>query len=143
MSLPFFVPFFNRDRSHRQLQDLLMAHADALVAGTLDRDALLEPFEQGTRDQVEDLLSLAERISETLTEVTPSEQFIIQLRRQLVDAGALGHQSLWGRMRQLPPRTQLAAGIGGVTLTAGVVLLASRTLPDALDSWRHRRAATA
>lgn len=139
MSLPLFS-------GHRdQLQDLLMNHADALISDSLDLEKLLAPYDQEIRDEVEDLLILAHRISQSLTEVHPSEQFVTRLRQQLVlaDANLLGHRTWWGRIRQLPPRTQLAAGIGGATLTAGVVLIASRTLlPEVWNLWRSRRTIT-
>ncbi len=136
------VPFLKR-RSETQLEDLLIAHADALASGTLDLGSLLAQYDRVEPDQVNDLLTLAERINQTLVEVAPSDQFVAHLRRQLTEASDLDHLSLWGRIRALPPRTQLVAGIGGATLTAGVVILASRSVPDAIDNWRHRRAAIA
>jgi len=46
---------------------------------------------------------------------------------------------MWQRIHQLPLRMRLAAGIGGATLTAGVLLIASRPyLMDVLTSWRDR-----
>jgi hypothetical protein len=135
---------FSRRHSQHQLRDLLMAHADALVSGTLDRDRLRAQYDMVDQQQVEGLLALAERLSQSLIEIVPSEQFVAQLRRQLADAPGLAyHRSLWGRIRALPPRTQIVAGIGGATLTAGVVILASRSVPEAIDNWRQRRAATA
>jgi hypothetical protein len=105
---------------------------------------LLAQYDRVELDQVKGLLTLAERVNQTLVEVAPSEQFVAQLRRQLTDASDLANRlSLWGRIRALPPRTQLVAGIGGATLTAGVVILASRSVPEAIDNWRHRRAAIA
>jgi len=136
------LPFFRNHRQH-QLQDLLMAYVDRLVSGTRDANAVLEQVDQDLRNQVEDLLALTDRISRVLTEVTPSEEFVAQLRYQLTEAGGHESRSLWTRIRHLPPRTQLAAGIGGATLTAGVVLIAARTLPEALDLWRNRHAAAA
>jgi len=120
-----------------------MSYVDALVSGTRDADSVLEQYDRDMRGQVEDLLNLTDRISQVLTEVTPSEEFVADLRYRLAEAGAQAGRSLWTRIRRLPPRTQLAAGIGGATLTAGVVLIAARTLPDALDLWRSRRATAA
>jgi hypothetical protein len=138
MALPS-LPLISGHRE--QLQDLLMTHADALISRSPDLEILLAPYDQEIRDQVEDLLVLADRISRSLIQVHPSEQFVTRLRQQLIlaDANLLGHQTWWGRIRQLPPRTQLAAGIGGATLTAGVVLIASRTLPEVWNLWRSRR----
>jgi len=134
-----FLSIFKR-RPERQLHDFLMAHADALVSGTLDVDRLLDQYDLLVNNQVESLLVLAEQMSRSLVEVNPSEQFVNQLRVQLLDETyELRDPGLWRRIRQLPPRTQLAAGIGGATLTAGLVLIASRSFPDALDFWRNRR----
>lgn len=120
-----------------------MSYVDALVLGTRDAHLVLEQYDPDTRGQVQDLLNLTDRISQVLTEVTPSEEFVADLRYRLAEAGGQVGRSLWTRIRRLPPRTQLAAGIGGATLTAGVVLIAARTLPEALDLWRNRRAAAA
>ncbi len=134
-----FLPFF-KQRPERHLHDLLMAHADALVSGTLDVDRLLDQYDWLVTSQVKSLLALADQLNRSLVEVNPSEQFLNQLRVQLLDeAYELHDPGLWRRIRQLPPRTQLAAGIGGATLTAGIVLIASRSFPDALDFWRNRR----
>jgi hypothetical protein len=134
------IPFFFREHIERQIQDFLMAYADSLIAGSPDMDQLLEQYADIVREQVEGLLTLTERISHSLTPVTPSEQFVSQLRHDLIEVSASpAHRSLWGRIRSLPPRTQIAAGIGGATLTAGVVIIASRSMPSALEYWRNRR----
>ena len=139
------LPRFRGRAAQRALQELLMRHADALVSGAEDREALLSAYDDETRAEAAELLALAERIQHTMTEVAPSEQFVRQLAVQLATAPTVvPSRSLWGRVRHLPPRVQLAAGIGGATLTAGVVLLISRSLvPGALESWRSRRTVTA
>lgn len=137
MRLPFLA-----SRADQQLKDFLMAHADALVAGDLDVDRLLAHYDGVAREQVQSFIDVAERVSQALPEVAPSEQFVAYLRMQLSDAAQADQVNWWERMRQLSPRTQLAAGIGGATLTAGVVLLATRPLLDALDDWRERRDTT-
>jgi hypothetical protein len=137
MPLPFF-----RNRTDQELQDLLMAHADALAAGTLELDTLLEHYDDAPLSQVEDLLTLAESISRVMTQVSPSEQFVDRLYHELRAADIPAEPSLWGQLRTLSPRTQIAAGIGGATLTAGVVLLASRPLLAVWDGWRSRRLAS-
>ncbi len=132
------LPFFFRQYIDRQVEDFLMAHVDALVSGSPDVDQLLDRYDDEIRDQVEGLFTLAERISQSLIPVAPSEQFVNRLRHELTDAASAEPRSLWGRIRSLPPRTQIAAGIGGATLTAGVVLIASRSMPNALEYWRSR-----
>jgi hypothetical protein len=127
---------FRKSPADTQLLDFLMDHADALIAGTLNLDQLFEQYEQVPRDQIEDLLKLAERMSRTLTTVNPSDQFVKQLYFELLEAALNQRPTIWRRLRQLPPRTQIAAGIGGATLTAGVVLIASRPAREYLRSLR-------
>ena len=82
---------------------------------------------------------IVERLSRTLVEVKPSELFVEQLRQQLLYSQRPDPQTMWQRIHQLPLRMRLAAGIGGATLTAGVLLIASRPyLMDVLTSWRDR-----
>jgi hypothetical protein len=130
------LPFFFRDEPRPE--EILMAHADALASGA-DPDRLFDLYDDPLLAQFEGLLILAERISRLLIQVSPSEQFVNQLRHELIEASSPGHRSLWGRIRSLPPRTQIAAGIGGAAVTAGVVLIASRSMPNALEYWRSRR----
>lgn len=135
------LPFF-RNRTNQYLEDALIAHADALVAGTLDREALLSQVDHVMRSQLEALMDIAERVQRSMTVVSPSEQFVKQLAHDLAIGADVEEQTLLDRIRYLPPAVQLAAaGIGGVTLTAGIVLIASRSMPDALEFWRSRRTA--
>lgn len=137
------LPVIFHNRSEQQLQDFLTAHVDALIAGTMDRETLLAQADWVIRRQVEHLLDLAENVQRVMTNVVPSEQFVKELGSQLTADVDRDMQSWWHWMRQLSPRTQIAAGIGGATITAGLVLLASRSMPDALEFWRSRRTATA
>jgi hypothetical protein len=133
------LPYFFKQYIDHQIEDFLMAHADSLVSGSPEFDRLLDQYDDVVQGQVEGLFTLAERISRTLMPVAPSEQFVNRLRHELIDSASAEPRSLWGRIRSLPPRTQIAAGIGGATLTAGVVLIASRSMPNALEYWRNRR----
>lgn len=133
------LPFLKSDQLQNQVEDLLVAHADALAAGYSERDLLLDHCDWVLRSQVEGLFDLAEQVAGSLVETLPSEQFVAGLRQALLAGGEMPARLWWVRIRQLPPRTQLAAGIGGAALTAGVFWLASRALPEALDLWRSRR----
>ncbi len=136
------LPVIFRNRSEQQLQDFLMVHADALIAGTMDRETLLTQADWVIRSQVEYLFDLAENVQRVMTDVAPSDQFVKQLGLQLTASTDHDMQSWWHWVRQLSPRTQIAAGIGGATITAGLVLLATRSMPEALEFWRNRRTAT-
>ncbi|MBN1565895.1 MAG: hypothetical protein JXA10_18780 [Anaerolineae bacterium] len=135
MKLP---PLFNRPLRD-QIQTLLINHADAILIGAADRERLLEPYDNVLREQAESLFIVAERINDALIEVVPSEQFVTQLRYDLLATAQAQRESWLDRIRSLPPRTQLAAGIGGATLTAGMVLIATRSMPNALEYWRNLR----
>ena len=130
------------NRASSQLQDVLLAHADALVRGEAERDVLLAHYDATIRDQAVELMDIAERIQNSMPAVRPSERFVAQLGHQLAQHTGDDPQSLWERIRDLPPGMQLAAGIGGATITAGLVLIASRTMPNALSFWRNRRVLT-
>ena len=138
MSLPFFF-----SRQEQNTQNVLMAYADALVSGLPHSVDLLTGIDEDLRDSIQELFVLAGQISLGLTPVVPSEQFVAELRSRLLDVDGAHYLSLLGRWRQLPPKTQIAAGIGGATLTAGVVLIAARSVSDVWDLWRNRREATA
>lgn len=136
------MSFFSfRNSAERRFEDLLMAHADALISGTVDIDGLLRQYHWVTRRQVDSLLILAERLNKAFVVVKPSDDFVKELRRQLDEANTFENRSLWRQFRDLSPRTQLAAGIGGATLTAGVVYFASRPVRDALEDLWHRATA--
>lgn len=105
------------------LEELLAAHADALVRGvpfTFSAEGLSE----AERAEAHSLLFLADRLSAGLAPVTPDPAFVAQLRAELL-AQAPASPTLLLRWRNLPKRYKLAARIGGLTLTAGLALLAS------------------
>ena len=135
-----FSRFKNSQRS--QIDDLLMRHADALIAGNFDADYLFSEYDAELLRQANELLALGERLNAHMREVSPSEQFIRRLYHELLDGVEPEQLSLWGRVRHLPPRTQIAAaaGIGGAaTLTAaGVVLIAFRPKLGPLEYLRNR-----
>lgn len=140
MNYPFF-----RNQPEDATQDLLMAYADALVSGSFDRMQLLAQYDKSTVDRAEDLLKLAERISQILTQVTPPEHFVRNLRRDLMDSDVARTYTWWTWVRQLPPSVQWAAGIGGAATlgVAGVVFIARRPVLGALSGWRARRTISA
>lgn len=115
-----------------RVTNLLNDYAD----GVAPLDALLDVYRIPS-EWVNDLAALADQLRETLVAVSPTAAFVDELYKELV-----GHKqaarTLWGRVQNLPPRMKLAAGIGGITLTAGVLLITARSLPHLLETLSHR-----
>lgn len=132
-----------RRPSQRWQRNLLMAHADALVSGSAARERVRTACARSGETELEALLELAERIERAMPPVEPSAQFVADLHQRLLRADVTRPVSLWARVQRLPLRTRVAAGIGGATLTAGVVILASRSVFDVLGNRRNRRTITA
>ncbi len=142
MQLSSLSSLFRRP-SQRWQRNLLMAHADALVAGSPVSEQMRLACARSGETELKALLALAERIERAMPPVAPSEQFVMELRQRLLQAEKRQAVSLWGRVQRLPLHTRVAAGIGGATLTAGVVFLATRSVYEALGNRRNRRAITA
>jgi hypothetical protein len=123
---------------NNQLDDLLAAHTDALLAGLDDFDPQFSKFGIASSQVAEanNLLGLAFRLRETLTPVAPSDDFTRRLKNELI--GAEQPVTLLVRWRKLPAHYQLAAKLGGLTLTAGLLLIATRRAVGVLDAL-HRR----
>jgi len=121
-----------------QLESLLAAHTDALLAGLEDFDPQFSNYGIASSQvaEVTNLLGLAYRLRETLTPVAPSDEFARRLKNELV--GVEQPVTLLVRWRKLPARYQLAAKLGGLTLTAGLLLIATRRAVGVLDAL-HRR----
>lgn len=111
----------NPNLSDVQLQNLLAALTDDLLTAGGDVNTLAERY-QISSDEVCSLLGLIEQMNQSFKPVQPSERFVRRLHQDLV--GAEGGNVLV-RVRKLPPRVQLAAGLA---LMAGFVLLSRRRL---------------
>ena len=134
------MPFpFSKKSPQDAFNDLLWAQTNSLLSGRGNRRRTLHQSDE----QIQGLLTLARLLSQVLVPVKPSDAFVEDLRQQLLTATPDEHRTWYERVRQLPPGVQLAAGIGGATLTAGVVLVARRPVMDALDLWRNRRSISA
>jgi hypothetical protein len=123
------------------LAALLDAHAEALVKGlpfefTPEQTGLaaLTPADSA---EIYGLLHLAKRLSETLIPVLPSAEYVARLKGELT--GDLT-PALILRWRKLPASYRLAARLGGITLTAGLALLASRRMLGILSALNQGRA---
>jgi hypothetical protein len=106
-----------------QLENLLSAVTDALLAGSQDVDAVLRRYDV-PRQRVEGLVTLVRRLHMTLTGVEPSRRFVQRLRSDLMGTQ---QQGLIARVRYLPPRVQIAAGVMAVV---GFMLLVRGRLID-------------
>src|SRR5579862_2530050 len=125
----------------RAIDALLAAHADALIRKPTvrqeDFDFLLDEYELTGREalDVSALMSLSHQINETLAPVAPSEEFMARLKNDLTGQAEV---TLLLRWRRLPPLYRAAASLGGLTITAGILLIALRRVLDAVN-FLHRR----
>ncbi len=125
------------------LEDLLATHADALISGA-PFEASLQGLAMDDQAIAHSLMLLANRLSVGLTPVTPDPAFVARLHAELAaqaPAAAPTSADLMLRWRNLPQRYKVAARIGGLTLTAGLALLASRRVLDALMRFQRREQA--
>lgn len=94
--------------------------------GVAPLDTLLDRYRLSYH-QVADLVTLTDQLHNTLVEVSPSAAFVDSLFKDLV--GSSPRRLDWrSRVRTMSPRMKVAAGIGGLTLTAGVLLLTGHSL---------------
>lgn len=105
------------------LEDLLSAVTDALIAGDEEIEPIVARYEV-PRSSVEGLLGLIRRLHQTLVGVQPSARFVAHLRQDLIGTS---QQGLLARVRYLPPRVQIAAGVVAVM---GFILLTRKRLSD-------------
>jgi hypothetical protein len=130
-------PDGKRNVQDNPVEDLLAAHADALLA---ERDDFGPQFGRygiapSQVAEMTELLHLAQQLRDSLTPVALSGEFVRHLKNELVGEQPV---TLFVRWRKLPPHYQLAAKLGGLTIGAGIVLLATRRALEVLDAL-HRR----
>jgi hypothetical protein len=109
--------------SQHPLDDLLSAVTDALLTGEDELDTIIAQYDV-PRSNVENLVLFIRRLHQTLVGVQPSPRFVQKLKRDLIGTEETG---LVSRVRYLPPRVQMAAGVVAI---AGFMLLARRRLID-------------
>jgi hypothetical protein len=105
-----------------ELDDLLAAHLDALIAAQ-PTDTFYRGLTRANDGQALELLHVANQLQRALTPVEPSAHFLADLRAEFVTHEP---KTLALRWRGLPAQYRLAARLGGGALTAGLVLLAVR-----------------
>ncbi|GAB4519405.1 MAG: hypothetical protein OHK0046_28230 [Anaerolineae bacterium] len=107
------------DQNH--MDDLLTALTEALLDEQYDLDHLIEEYNI-PRTRVDGFVDLISNLRDVLAIQQPSDDFIKHLKQELVGSG----DGLWERVRALPGRVQIAAG---VALIAGFVLISRRRTP--------------
>ncbi len=126
------VPNRTEDNMHTDMQDILAEYAEGLAQGYISPGELVEKYNIPPGSEAEALVYFAAKLEFVLREVQPSEAFVAQLRAEL-----LGQETLVERLRALTP-AQVMAGIGGMTMVAGLFWFVRRTAqerrnPDALN----------
>ena len=105
--------------SDAQIQNLLSAVTDALLSGEASLDQIVRDYDV-PRERVEGVINVIRRLHTALTGVQPSRRFVRRLRIELVGEP---ERNIVNRLRYLPPRVQIAAGIA---LIAGFMLISRR-----------------
>ncbi len=110
-----------------ELQNLLAAVTEAIIHDDQDLDLIVSRYAVPRAD-VEGLIHLIQRLHIALVGVRPSRRFAQRLRQELMGQHSSG---VITRLRYLPPRVQIAAGI---VLIGGFMLLKRRRISgDAQD----------
>lgn len=103
--------------SEFEIEDILDEYAN----GELSLTDIIEKYNLQDDADAQWLLSLADDVEDILTAVNPSPEFVATLRQQLQE-----NPNVVERLRQLS-RVKVAAGIGGITVAAGILWLARRS----------------
>jgi len=107
-----------------ELQNLLSAVTDAMLADKNgDIDKIIGRYAV-PRTEVDSLIGVIHRLHFTLVGAQPSRRFVHRLKTDLMGAP---DRNVVARIRYLPPRVQIAAGIA---LVAGFMLLSRRLMID-------------
>ena len=113
-----------------ELQNLLSAVTDAMLA---DKNGDIEHIVGRyavPRQEVDSLVGIIRRLHMTLVGAQPSRRFVHRLKTDLLGTP---ERNVVTRIRHLPPRVQIAAGIA---LVAGFMLLSRRRM---LEDVRHEQ----
>lgn len=111
----------NSDLSDMQIENLLSAVTDALLAENTSIDAISRQY-QVPRAEVDSFVRVINRLHLALVGVQPSRRFARRLKQDLI---GVPNRNVLSRVRHLPPRVQIAAGIA---LVAGFMFLSRRRM---------------
>ncbi len=125
----------NNSQDSQLFEEWLAAHTDALLAGLENSSLQFTSMAPPQVAEANELLGLVRQLRDSLTPTAPSEEFSRRLKNELMGVQPV---TLVVRWRKLPPHYQLAAKLGGLTLTAGILLLATRRALGVLDALHHR-----
>lgn len=117
-----------------QIQNLLTDLTSALLDEDGDLDALLAQYHVDDHD-VQSLVELIGELNNTILPVEPSARFVRRLHQELI---GMETGNVLVRVRRLPPRVQLAAGIA---LVAGFVILSRRRASSETRQEKQKHAA--
>lgn len=113
--------YMSADTTH--LEDLLSAVTDAMLSEERDLERIARQYDV-PRDQVSQYIRLIRRLHVVLTGVQPSQRFVNRLRHDLIGDKQTPVRVV-ERVRHMPPRVQIAAGVVAVM---GFMLLMRRRL---------------
>jgi len=122
----------NADFENRPLEDLLSAVTDALLAesGKQGIDAVVARYHV-PRTDINTYLQVINRLHVALVGVQPSRRFVRRLKQDLIGAP---DRNVISRVRHLPPRVQIAAGIA---LVAGFMFISRRRMINEARQENH------
>ncbi|HEX2908437.1 MAG TPA: hypothetical protein VHO69_16305 [Phototrophicaceae bacterium] len=106
-----------------QIQDLLSAVTDALLADAANVDMIVAQYAV-PRSEVDSFVGIIRRLHVALVGAQPSRRFVRRLKNDLI---GVSNQNVVSRIRYLPARVQIAAGIA---LVAGFMLFTRRLMVD-------------
>lgn len=104
-----------------QIENLLSAVTDALLAENNNIDAISRQY-QVSRKEVDSFVRVINQLHLALVGVQPSRRFVRRLKQDLI---GVPNRNVLSRVRHLPPRVQIAAGIA---LVAGFMFLSRRRM---------------
>jgi hypothetical protein len=105
-----------------EIHEILAEYADGFLDGSVSVESLLTKYDIATDSELYHLLQLARELEESLVMVEPSAKYIRKLRKELTQEES--DQLL--RWLLHAPAVRVAAGIGGITVAAGIVWYAKR-----------------
>jgi len=125
-----------------RLQELLAQQANALITDTDNYEPHFERYSFNVQQETEarDLMQLSSHLRESMLPMNPSSEFMSRLKGELTGEAPV---TLLVRWRKLPASYQLAAKLGGLTITAGIVMLAARRGLNVLGALNHHDGAQA